>query len=423
MRLDETAERALRAAASDDPHTRHGRFAQFMQAVEDLVETGGDRAGFVARTAPLIAAAQRDFDRWVEVYTTGIYSGGEEDALESLQRRTQLEYARDLYRGTVAEPMFETLADEEGDDDLRARADHLALDPPPGVPRSHRWWRWQDADNQPGPPPVPFARVSAPATGRPTAWVRIAGGAFRAGLTDLQARALAATCARATLHWANSDPDASLRDVDQAERFGGNAAYLEPQIRAAFPLHDTDLGSFEISAYPVTNGEYAAFMAATGAQPPTNEAPSDHPVVGVSWHDAAAYAAWAGARLPSEWEWERVARGRDGSLFPWGDDLGDRRAWLLAQDYYRGWPVGSHPELASREGVHDLITERWEWTASAYDGSAEPALRDLYPSLDPTGRMRRGGRGAQLAACSVARMPVDPGWQADGTGFRLARDL
>jgi hypothetical protein len=40
MRLDETAERALRAAASDDPHTRHGRFAQFMQAVADLVETG-----------------------------------------------------------------------------------------------------------------------------------------------------------------------------------------------------------------------------------------------------------------------------------------------------------------------------------------------------------------------------------------------
>ena len=144
MRLDELAERALRAAASDDPHTRHGRFAQFMQAVEDLVHTGGDRAVFVARTAPLIAAAQRDFDRWVAVYTTGIYSGGEDDALESLRRRTQLEYAQDLYRGTVAEPMFENLADDEGDDDLRARADQLALDRPDGVPPSHRWWRSLD---------------------------------------------------------------------------------------------------------------------------------------------------------------------------------------------------------------------------------------------------------------------------------------
>lgn len=252
--------------------------------------------------------------------------------------------------------------------------------------------------------------------------MRIPATRFRAGLTDIQARALAATCARATLHWANTDPDASLRDVEQAERFGGNPAYLEPRVRAAFAVHDVDLAAFEISAYPVMHGEYAAFVKATGARPPGNDAPSDHPVVGVSWNDATAYATWAGARLLTEWEWERVARGPDGALFPWGDDLGERRAWLLAQDFYRGWPVGSHPELASREGVHDLITERWEWTASHYDGSAEAGLRELYPSLDPSGRMRRGGRGAQLAACAVARMPVDPAWQADGTGFRLARD-
>ena len=123
------------------------------------------------------------------------------------------------------------------------------------------------------------------------------------GLVDAQMHALAVTSAQATLRWANSDPDASLRDVDEAERFGGNAAYLEPRLRAAFPARQIELRTFEISATPVTHGEYSAFVAATGAQPATVDAPADHPVVGVSWQDAAAYAAWVGARLPTEWEW------------------------------------------------------------------------------------------------------------------------
>jgi len=141
MHLDELAEETLRAAASDDPDTRHGRFAQFMRMLQELVDTSGDRASFVARTAPLIEAAKLEIDRWIDVLARGIYSGGEEEALESLLRRTQLEYARELYRGTDAERIFENIADDEGDDDLRARADLLALDRPDNVPASHRWWR------------------------------------------------------------------------------------------------------------------------------------------------------------------------------------------------------------------------------------------------------------------------------------------
>jgi len=140
------AEDALRAAASPDAETRRGQFARFMREVEDLLENPMDQAAqaeFVTRTAPLIPPAVADLRRWSHGYVKGIHEGGEEYALESLHRRTQLELARELYRGTVAAPLFDDIASDEGDQERRERANDLALDPPPYVPRSHRWWRWR----------------------------------------------------------------------------------------------------------------------------------------------------------------------------------------------------------------------------------------------------------------------------------------
>ena len=99
------------------------------------------------------------------------------------------------------------------------------------------------------------------------------------------------------------------------------------------------MADFRIGKYPVTNQQYAQFVAATGYQPPRHwrgKTPprelNNHPVVNVTWYDARAYCAWLSkvrgeeVRLPTEAEWEKAARGTDGREFPWGAEADPNRA-------------------------------------------------------------------------------------------------
>ncbi|TSH90666.1 formylglycine-generating enzyme family protein [Verticiella sediminum] len=104
----------------------------------------------------------------------------------------------------------------------------------------------------------------------------------------------------------------------------------------------------------------------------------DHPVVHVSYEDAAAYAAWAGKSLPTEAEWEFAARGGlDGAVYPWGDEfMPDGRmmanTWQgqfpwqnsLEDGYERTSPVGAYPP--NGYGLHDVVGNVWEWTTTAF---------------------------------------------------------
>lgn len=86
-------------------------------------------------------------------------------------------------------------------------------------------------------------------------------------------------------------------------------------------------GDFYIDIHEVTNAQYAKFLQATGHRQPAfwNDRllrQPRYPVVGIGWEDARAYAAWAGKRLPTEWEWEKAARGTDGRRWPWGNQFG-----------------------------------------------------------------------------------------------------
>jgi len=136
------------------------------------------------------------------------------------------------------------------------------------------------------------------------------------------------------------------------------------------------LPEFWVDKTPVTNAEYARFVAETKHEPPSHwkgKTPSKelatHPVVNVSWHDAKAYyAEWAGKHLPMEQEWEKAARGTDGRTYPWGKQEPTLRFCNYGNNERSTTPVGKYsPQGDSPYGCVDMAGNVWEWTASAYD--------------------------------------------------------
>ncbi|MBF6448586.1 MULTISPECIES: ergothioneine biosynthesis protein EgtB [Nocardia] len=236
------------------------------------------------------------------------------------------------------------------------------------------------------------------------------------------------------------------------------------------PEHRVQLPGFAIDAAPVTNAQYLAFIDDGGyrrpelwsergwahrveadlAAPQFWERDSDNrwwrrvfgtlspvrpqqPVVHVCWFEAEAYANWAGKRLPTEAEWEKAARfdpatGRS-RRYPWGDAEPDETTANLGQRHLEPADVGAYPAGASPSGVHQLIGDVWEWTASGfepYPGFAAFPYRE-YSEVFFGGdyRVLRGGSfGTDPVACrSTFRNWDHPIRRQIFSGFRLARDL
>lgn len=180
----------------------------------------------------------------------------------------------------------------------------------------------------------------------------------------------------------------------------------------------TRADGFYIDRYPVTNAEYARFCQETGhATPPPwyntgtyPEGKADHPVVQVTWKDAAAYAQWAGKRLPGEAEWEKAARGSDGREWPWGDEFDKNKCNTCEGDIGDTTPVGKYsPEGDSPYGVGDMAGNVYEWTANGSGLVLMPL---------------RGGSWNEFkteARCA-ARRKHTPHRKNDFVGFRCAAD-
>ncbi len=206
-----------------------------------------------------------------------------------------------------------------------------------------------------------------------------------------------------------------LRGSNRAER---EAAYLLDEAayghnRTRFgkwyenepERHSTELPAFEITRTPITNAQYAAFVAATGHPAPDVDAATwrgyglihpfartrrhawtggafpagrgGHPVVLVSHGDARAYAAWLSEftgrlwRLPSEAEWEKAARGPDGQRFPWGQVWDPARLNSHDLGPFDTTAVGAYSAGASPYGLRDAAGQVFEWTATPAPGAGE----------------------------------------------------
>lgn len=218
------------------------------------------------------------------------------------------------------------------------------------------------------------------------------------------------------------------------------------------PRHKAATGVYKIDKYPVTNAQYARFVAATGHRPPSTwkdgkipQGEELRPVTMVSWFDASAYAKWMGKRLPSEAEWEKAGRGTDGRRWPWGNDMQPDRL----NTYYNVGSttnVDAYPAGASPYGVMDLSGNVNEWVADdfmPYPGSDAP--KDLFrgkmakaisekdqamriSDLVATGgyyKVLRGGswKGDPFSTALYHRGYAWPNYASDFFGFRCASDV
>ena len=167
-------------------------------------------------------------------------------------------------------------------------------------------------------------------------------------------------------------------------RDGKEMLYIPPgMFHFGADYHQVCTGAYYIDKYPVTVAEYKRFLAETGHQPPIlnhnkalDEINQNTPIYAISWHDAAAYARWAGKRLPTDAEWEKAARGPNGRLYPWGDEFDPTRAYCMGSPIpwpgATGYPDGGgaievdalSPQGDSPYGVSGMAGNVGEWTAS-----------------------------------------------------------
>ncbi|MGD9253512.1 MAG: SUMF1/EgtB/PvdO family nonheme iron enzyme [Holophagae bacterium] len=234
---------------------------------------------------------------------------------------------------------------------------------------------------------------------------------------------------------------ASHGDIWEAPLDGSELVYFEPMtVRVGCADQDRRCRKNEvyfrfvqvpglwIERLEVSNDRYRLCVDADFCSPPVEDGGfgdplrADEPVVGVTWQQAVTFAQWAGRRLPSEAEWERVARGGNVRWrYPWGTARRPELARVLTDGALRPTepaPVGSFP--ASPDGIHDLAGNVWEWCYDRYQEGLKELPADGSPLRQGIGRVVRGGswrRTVDMARISV-RSWFDDGYFADDVGFR-----
>jgi len=208
------------------------------------------------------------------------------------------------------------------------------------------------------------------------------------------------------------------------------------------PNHPVDLDAYYIDKFEVTNQLYKACVGAGACKPPTqtdsfthfkyngNPTYDNYPVVYVNWNMAKAYCTWRGARLPTEAEWEKAARGPDPHLYPWGDTEP-----VCQVVNYKGpgscdhdiLEVSSKPDGKSPYGLYHMAGNVWEWVNDWYSQSyygISPATNPPGPTSG-LGKVVRGGswNSTRDDIRTSKRRSFPPNTNTYDLGFRCAQDV
>jgi len=205
-------------------------------------------------------------------------------------------------------------------------------------------------------------------------------------------------------------------------------------LTAETPKHVASIKKpFYVDKTEVTNAQYKACLDASGTPPPARwtsgtypAGDGDLPVTSITQAEAEAYAKWRTARLPTEAEWEKAARGTDGRQFPWGDTFDAKRCQHMRPEEAGPIPVGSFANSPSPYGCLDMIGNVREWTSSPMVPYQHTDWQNREQSTGAT--VARGGAWFQeelppIPARCASRYPLDPSKPDRATGFRCVRDV
>jgi formylglycine-generating enzyme required for sulfatase activity len=252
---------------------------------------------------------------------------------------------------------------------------------------------------------------SRPAAEAPEGMVKVPGGSFvfRVRGTEIEGNSM-------------NGVDVQYPWEDSPRRFHENTMTIKP---------------FYIDKFPVTNTQFKQFLDATHYAPrdPGNflrdwkngiypQGWDNRPVTWVSLEDARAYAAWAGKRLPHEWEWQFAAQGPDGRTYPWGNDWNPVNVSTPDTGRTMRGPesVGQHPQAASPYGVQDLVGNVWQWTDEYQDDHTRAAIVRGGSYYQPQGSIWYFPQAYRNDEHSKVLLMAPSYDRSGGVGFRCVRD-
>jgi formylglycine-generating enzyme required for sulfatase activity len=226
-------------------------------------------------------------------------------------------------------------------------------------------------------------------------------------------------------------------EIEGSSMNGVDVQYPWEDSPRRFHEHAMTIKPFFIDKSPVTNAQFKQFLDATHYAPRDSgnflrdwkngtypQGWNNRPVTWVSLEDARAYAAWAGKRLPHEWEWQFAAQGVDNRAYPWGNDWNPVNVPTpaIARIMPGPEPVGSHLKGASPYGVEDLVGNVWQWTDEFEDDHTRAAIVRGGSYYQPQGSIWYFPQAYRNDEHSKVLLMAPSYDRSGGVGFRCVRD-